>query len=133
MKTSTVRRACHFRLKLPAYGGSYYVKKAFKLEAALARKPTILRIEMIGDGEIPADTALLIRSILVNRSPRRGDRLLPCWKKSLNGEASTATENGLPLLGGEGWGEGERFPSLNGWLRACFAEGQCSIENRQQQ
>ena len=69
MKTSNVRRTCHFRLKLPAYGGSYYVKKALKLEAALARKPKVLHIEMIGDGEIPADLALLIRSILVKRSP----------------------------------------------------------------
>jgi hypothetical protein len=69
MKTSTVKRICHFRLKLPAYGSSYYVKKALKLEAALARKPKVLRIEMIGDGEIPADIALLIRSILMKRSP----------------------------------------------------------------
>lgn len=68
MKTSTVRRVCHFRLKLPAYGGSYYVKKALKLEAALARKLKFLHIEMIGDGEIPADTALLFRSILMKRS-----------------------------------------------------------------
>jgi hypothetical protein len=69
MKTSTVRRTCHFRIKLPAYGGSYYVKKALKLEVALARKPRVIRIEMIGEGEIPADTALLIRSILMKRSP----------------------------------------------------------------
>jgi hypothetical protein len=53
MKNSTMKRDCHFRLKLPAYGGSYYIKKALKLEAALASKPKILRLEMIGDGEIP--------------------------------------------------------------------------------
>jgi hypothetical protein len=34
--------------------------------------------------------------------------LLPHWKKSPNGEVSAAMENGLPLLGGEGRGEGER-------------------------
>lgn len=83
MKTSTVRRACHFRLKLPTYGGSYYVKKALKLEATLARKPKILRIEMIGDGEIPADTALLMRSILMKRSP--GTKLVTNARSSLQG------------------------------------------------
>jgi len=83
MKTSNVRRTCHFRLKLPAYGGSYYVKKALKLEAALARKPKVLRIEMIGDGEIPADTALLIRSILVKRSPET--KLVTNARSSLQG------------------------------------------------
>jgi hypothetical protein len=81
MKTSNVRRTCHFRLKLPAYRGSYYVKKALKLEAALARKPKVLRIEMIGDGEIPADLALLIRSILVKRSP--GTKLVTNARSSL--------------------------------------------------
>ncbi len=37
----------------------------------------------------------------------KGDMLLPHWKKSPNGEASAAMENGLPLLGGEGRGKGE--------------------------
>lgn len=83
MKTSTLRRACHFRLKLPAYGGSYYIKKALKLEAVLAKKPKVLRIEMIGDGEIPADTALLIRSILAKRSPET--KLVTNARSSLQG------------------------------------------------
>jgi hypothetical protein len=81
MKTSNVRRACHFRLKLPTYGDSYYVKKVLKLEAALARKPKVLCIEMIGNGEIPADTALLIRSILMNRPPET--KLVTCARSSL--------------------------------------------------
>ena len=83
MKTSTVRRACNFRLKLPAYGGSYYIKKALKLEAVLAKKPKLLHLEMIGDGEIPADTALLIRSLLVKRSPET--KLVTNARSSLQG------------------------------------------------
>jgi len=83
MKTSTVRRACHFRLKLPAYGGYYFVKKALKLEVALAKKPKVLCLEMVGDGEIPADTALLIRSILMMRSPQT--ELLTNARSSLQG------------------------------------------------
>ena len=83
MKTSNVRRTCHFRLKLPAYGGSYYVKRALKLETALARKPKVLRIEMIGNGEIPADTALLVRSILMKRSSET--KLVTDARSSLQG------------------------------------------------
>lgn len=60
---------CDFRLKIPSYDGSYFIKRALKLEAVLAEQPKTLRIEMIGDGEIPADTALLFRSILLSRSP----------------------------------------------------------------
>ena len=78
-----MKRGGHFRLKLPAYGSSYYIKKALKLEAALARKPKVLRIEMIGDGEIPADTALLIRSILMQRSPET--KLVTNTRSSLQG------------------------------------------------
>ena len=74
-----------FRLKLPAYGGSYFVKRALKLEAVLAEQPRTLRIEMIGEGEIPADTALLFRSILLSRSP--GTEVLTHARSSLQGGA----------------------------------------------
>ena len=83
MKTSTTRHTCHFRLKLPAYGGLYYLKKALKLEAALARKPKVIRIEMLGEGEIPADTALLILSILMKRSSQT--KLVTHARSSLQG------------------------------------------------
>lgn len=73
----------HFRLKLPSYDGSYYIKRALKLEAALRLKPKVLQIEMIGEGEIPADTALLIRSILLSRP--RGVQLLTNARSSLRG------------------------------------------------
>jgi hypothetical protein len=70
-------------MNLPTYGGSYYLKRALALELALARKPKILRLEMIGDGEIPADTALLLRSILMNRLPET--RLVTNARSSLQG------------------------------------------------
>lgn len=72
-----------FRLKLPAYGDIYFVKRALKLEDALAEQPKTLRLEMIGAGEIPADTALLFRSILMNRSP--GTELVTHARSSLQG------------------------------------------------
>jgi hypothetical protein len=36
----------------------------------LARKPAVLELELIGSGEVPADFALLLRSVLLKRSPR---------------------------------------------------------------
>jgi hypothetical protein len=83
MKTPYKRRVCNFRLKLPTYGTSYYLERATKLESTLARKPKVLRLEMLGDGEIPADTALLIRSILMKRSPET--RLVTNARSSLQG------------------------------------------------
>ena len=36
----------------------------------LAKKPKELHIEFVGSGEIPADTALLMRSMILRRSPK---------------------------------------------------------------
>lgn len=83
MKTYRRKRIVDFRLKLPGYDNGYYVKRALKLEAALKLKPKAIQIEMIGEGEIPADTALLIRSILVNRPP--GVQLVTNARSSLQG------------------------------------------------
>jgi len=83
MKRLFKRRVCKFQLSLPCYASSYFLKQALKLETALARKPRVLRLEMIGDGEIPADTALLMRSILMNRSPKT--QLVTVARSSLQG------------------------------------------------
>lgn len=63
----TKRKPGHFQLKILAYGCSYYIDRIARLEAALARKPRALQIDLVGVGEIPADAALLIRSVLVRR------------------------------------------------------------------
>jgi hypothetical protein len=83
MKTYQKNNVAHFRLKLPSYDNAYYVKQALKLEAALKKKPKVLQIEMIGEGEIPADTALLIRSILLSR--QQGVQLVTNARSSLRG------------------------------------------------
>jgi hypothetical protein len=70
MKTRFKRRICKFQLRLPPYGGSYYIDRIAKMETALARKPKVLQLDMIGTGEIPADTALLMRAVLLARSPK---------------------------------------------------------------
>ena len=83
MKTKTTQCVCEFRLKLSSYADAYYIKKALKLEAALKMKPKAIRIEMVGEGEIPADTVLLIRSILIARDS--GTRLITHARSSLQG------------------------------------------------
>ena len=70
MKARSSKTIRHFQLRLLAYGNHYYIDRIADLEKALARRPHKLQIEMIGVGEIPADLALLIRSLLLARSPR---------------------------------------------------------------
>jgi len=83
MKTQFKRRVCKFQLRLPSYGAFYYLDRIAKLETALAKKPRVLRLDMLGNGEIPADTALLIRSILMKRSPQT--KLVTNARSSLQG------------------------------------------------
>lgn len=81
MKTKRKSTTRHFQLKILAYGYSYYIDGVARLEAALARKPRALQIDLVGVGEIPADAALLIRSVLVRRSTQT--RLITNARSSL--------------------------------------------------
>lgn len=63
-----------------------YLDEVAELETILARKPAELRLELVGIGEMPADTVLLIRSILLARSPRT--RLVTHARSSLQGAAA---------------------------------------------
>jgi hypothetical protein len=58
-----------FPLNLLFYGNSYYIERVVALEKVLAKRPRQLQIEMLGEGEMQAEWALLIRSILMQRSP----------------------------------------------------------------
>jgi len=70
MKSKTKREVLRFPLSLLHYGNSYFIERIAALEAALAKKPRRLQIDMLGEGEIHADWALLIRSILGHRSAK---------------------------------------------------------------
>jgi len=67
MKFKNKHEVLRFSLSLLHYDNSYYIDRVTDLEKALARKPHRLQIDMLGEGEIPADWALLIRSILRQR------------------------------------------------------------------
>jgi hypothetical protein len=47
-----------------------YVEQIAELKRVLAKKPRTLQIEIIGTGEIPADSALRFRTALMERSPK---------------------------------------------------------------
>jgi hypothetical protein len=66
-----------------SYGNSYYIDRIAQLERVLNRKPRVVQIDMVGVGEIPADSALLIRSVLMARSPKT--RIITNARSSLQG------------------------------------------------
>jgi len=83
MRTKSQKGLRRFQLKVLGYGNSYYIERIARLEAVLARKPHRLQIDLIGEGEIPADMALLIRSILTRRPPNT--RIVTNARSSLQG------------------------------------------------
>jgi hypothetical protein len=70
MKSKTKQEPLRFSLSLLHYGNSYYIERIAALEKALAKRPRQLQIDMLGEGEVPADWTLLIRSIFGRRSPK---------------------------------------------------------------
>ncbi len=83
MKTQTRQGRRQFQLKILPYGNFYYIDRIAQLERVLSRKPRVIQIDMIGVGEIPADSALLIRSVLMARSPKT--RVITNARSSLQG------------------------------------------------
>jgi hypothetical protein len=57
-----------FRVEVRSWGN--YVEQIAELKRVLAKKPRTLQIEIIGAGEIPADSALRFRAALMERSPK---------------------------------------------------------------
>lgn len=80
-RTKGAKRHSKLLLKLKSWGN--YIDEAYKLESLLAKKPARLQIEFVGSGEIPADSALLMRSMLLKRSPRT--RIVTNARSSLQG------------------------------------------------
>jgi len=68
MMTNYGQELLRFPLNLLYNGNSYYIERVAKLEDALADVPKQLHLELMGDGEIDADWALVIRDVLIQRS-----------------------------------------------------------------
>jgi hypothetical protein len=80
-RTKGAKRHSKLLLKLSSWGN--YIDEAYQLESILARKPARLQIEFVGSGEIPPDSALLMRSMLLKRSPQT--RIVTNARSSLQG------------------------------------------------
>ena len=80
-RTKGARRHAKLLLKLSSWGN--YIDEAYQLESLLAKKPVRLKIEFVGSGEIPPDSALLMRST-------------SCWR--VIGVFSTAADCSIPLM-----------------------------------
>jgi hypothetical protein len=80
-RTKSVKRPSKLVLKLSSWGN--YIEEAYQLETILAKKPARLQIEFVGSGEIPADSALLMRSMILKRSERT--RIVTHARSSLQG------------------------------------------------
>jgi hypothetical protein len=83
-RTKMTKRHSRLLLKLRSWGG--YIDEAYQLESLLAKRPARLQIEFVGSGEIPADSALLMRSIILKRSPQT--RIVTNARSSLQGATS---------------------------------------------
>ena len=80
-RIKTTKRHSKLLLKLRSWGN--YIDEAYQLESLLAKKPARLQIEFVGSGEIPADSVLLMRSMILKRSPKT--RIVTNARSSLQG------------------------------------------------
>lgn len=69
MITNYGQELLRFPLNLLYNGNTYYLERIAKLEDALGDVPKHLQLDLMGDGEIEADWALVIRDVLMQRSP----------------------------------------------------------------
>jgi hypothetical protein len=68
MTTNYGQELLRFPLNLLYNGNAYYIERVAKLEDALADVPKQLHLELMGDGEIDVDWALVFRDVLLQRS-----------------------------------------------------------------
>ncbi|HYG36627.1 MAG TPA: hypothetical protein VEC99_17670 [Clostridia bacterium] len=83
MKTRSTRSLRRLLFKIKFF--SDYAEQIGQIEKALARKPEKIQLDIVGAGELAPDTALLLRSVLMNRSPRT--HLITNARSSLQGGA----------------------------------------------
>jgi hypothetical protein len=58
------------QIRIAWHNNACYLDRIQDLEQILMREPEEVEIELIGTGEIPADTVLVIRSVLMKRQPK---------------------------------------------------------------
>src|ERR687892_88660 len=81
MKKRSRQGLRRFRVEVNSW--SDYVERIAELKRVLASKPRELHIEIVGTGEISADSALRFRAVLIERSPKT--RVFTHARSSLQG------------------------------------------------
>jgi len=81
MKNRSRRDLHRFRVEVSSYGN--YIDRIAELERALAKKPRVLHLELVGTGEIEADAALRFRAVFMERSAKT--RIVTHARSSLQG------------------------------------------------
>jgi hypothetical protein len=81
MKKRSRQGLRRFQVEVSSYGN--YVERIAELERALAKKPKVLHIELVGTGEFEADAALRFRAVLMERSTQT--RIVTNARSSLQG------------------------------------------------
>jgi len=81
MKRKSRHGLHRFQVEVCSYGD--YVEQIANLERALAKRPRVLQIEIVGTGAIQADVALRFRSALMRRSSKT--RIVTHARSSLQG------------------------------------------------
>jgi hypothetical protein len=81
MKKRSRQGLRRFRVEVQSW--TDYVERIAELERVLAKNPRELHIEIVGTGEISADSALRFRAVLMERSPKT--RIVTHAKSSLQG------------------------------------------------
>jgi len=70
MNTRSWQDRHRLQIRIAWHNNAYYLDRIQDLEQIISREPEEVELELIGIGEIPADTALIIRAVLMKRQPK---------------------------------------------------------------
>ena len=133
MKRRSRQGLRRFRVEVRSWGN--YVERIADLERALAKKPRVLRIEIVGTGEIPADVVLRFRAALMERSPRT--RIVTNAHSSLQGgsvllwllgDSRTIRDNARLYFRRTTWSEEDEVPENGGPDEPAYRDSYSAID-----
>lgn len=70
MNTRSWQDRHRLQIRIAWHNNAYYLDRIQDLEQIILREPEEIELELIGIGDIPPDTALVIRSVLTKRQPK---------------------------------------------------------------
>jgi hypothetical protein len=133
MKKRSRQGLRRFLVEVQSWGT--YLERITELERTLAKKPRVLRIEIVGTGEIPADGALRFRTALMERSPRT--RIVTNAQSSLQGgsvllwllgESRTIREDARLYFRHTTWSEEDEVQENGGPDEPAYRDSYSSVD-----